>query len=86
MRVPTGANSASVAGGVPLYASRAVKTFFMRVAISLLRDLLYRRDVSAVRCLFNEFCLASTIKAAATTLVRCGRAAKTRSKQVNLLV
>ena len=43
-------------------------TFFMRVAISLLRLLLYMRDFSAVRCLFREFCLASTRKAAAATL------------------
>ena len=76
MRDPTGAKSASDAGGEALKASKAVKTFLIRVAISLLRDLLYTRAFSAVRSLLREFCLASTVNAAAgITRVRCGRAA-----------
>jgi hypothetical protein len=53
----------------------------MRVAISLLRDLLYTRFLSAVRSLFKEFCFASTVKtAAATTLVRAGAAVNIEMK------
>jgi hypothetical protein len=56
-------------------AKCAHPTFFMRVATSLLRLLLYTRAVSAVRCRLREFCLASTVKAAAAT-ARCGRTAQ----------
>lgn len=72
MREPTGARSASDAGGLDLKASNAVNTFFIRVAISLFRALLYCLARSATLCLLKEFCLASTTNAEATIPVRQG--------------
>ena len=56
-------------------------TFFIRVAISLLRLLFAMRAFSAVRCLRREFCLASTTKAAVATRRCCCGAAEHRQAQ-----